>query len=135
MDAPEPTSPALPAVRPVLAARLDPFAGATTPTEPSQQAAGRAVAAKKKTNKLAIFSDEGEQAQSVLCSKDASPHWDSIGSLQGRKKENTVEARAWAGETLKTAKTNTGVPKMMVFKVSQTLIPKVPPNTCSRPQD
>jgi checkpoint serine/threonine-protein kinase len=36
--------------------------------------------------------------------------------LADRKKENTVGARPWAGETLKGGKKNVKVPKMMIFK-------------------
>lgn len=118
-DVPQPTSPVIPAMRPALAAKIDPFASHAASTEEgAQQAGSRTAAGKKKSNKMAIFSDEGESPQSVLGSKDDGKAWDSIGSLQSRKKENAVEPKAWAGETLKTGKTNTGVPKMAIFKVS-----------------
>jgi checkpoint serine/threonine-protein kinase len=114
---PEPTSPALPAVRPALAAKVDPFASAS-PSAASPQAqaqprtAGRASRYGKP--KLAIFSDGEEPARTG--SSGSGEGWDSIGSLADRKKENTQEARPWAGETLKVGKKNTGVPKMAIFK-------------------
>ena len=116
-DVRQPTSPVMPAVRPALAAKTDPFAASSAGAEGQQGGRSAAAAGKKKGNKMAIFSDEGEQAQSVLGSSDGKG-WDSIGSLASRKKENTKEAESWAGKTLKTGKTNTGVPKMAIFKVS-----------------
>jgi checkpoint serine/threonine-protein kinase len=112
----EPTSPALPAVRPALAAKIDPFAhtspSSANPQAQSQRAGGSAPKAAKA--KLAIFSDGDEPARTG--SSGSMEGWDSIGSLADRKKENTVEARPWAGETLKVGKKNAGVPKMMIFK-------------------
>ena len=122
-DVPEPTSPALPAVRPALAAKLDPFASASaTPTDSHQQAQPKTNKPKSGKAKMAIFSDEGEPAKA---SPGGTPTgWDSIGTLADRKKENNPEARSWAGETLKVGKTNKGVQKMMIFK------DEVSPNTC-----
>ena len=42
--------------------------------------------------------------------------WDTIGSMKDRKKENTIEARPWAGETLKAGKKVGSTTKMEVFK-------------------
>ncbi|KAF3032127.1 hypothetical protein E8E12_002016 [Didymella heteroderae] len=111
-DAPEPSSPALPAVRPALAAKLDPFA----PASPEPQAQSQPKAAKPKSGKpkMAIFSDEGEPARSS--SGGSGQGWDNIGTIADRKKENAQEARPWAGETLKGGKTNKGAGKMMIFK-------------------
>ncbi|OCK79464.1 hypothetical protein K432DRAFT_383025 [Lepidopterella palustris CBS 459.81] len=116
-DVPEPTSPALPTVRPALAAKIDPFAHAS-PASADPQAQGRAAAASGTSRvgrqKLAIFSDGDGSAKPG--SSGSSKGWESIGTLADRKKENTVEARPWAGETLKMGKKNAGVPKMMIFK-------------------
>ncbi|KAH6643854.1 hypothetical protein C7974DRAFT_382371 [Boeremia exigua] len=111
-DVPEPSSPALPAVRPALAAKVDPFA----PASPVSQAQSQPKAPKPKSGKakMAIFSDEGEPAKTS--SSGSGPGWDSIETLADRKKENTQEARPWAGETLKGGKTNKGAGKMMIFK-------------------
>jgi len=115
-DVAEPTSPALPAVRPALAAKVDPFAhtspSSANPQAQSQRAGGSVPKAAK--GKLAIFSDGDEPAR--IGSSGSMEGWDSIGSLADRKKENTAEARPWAGETLKVGKKNAGVPKMMIFK-------------------
>lgn len=116
-DGAEPTSPALPTVRPALAAKLDPFSHASTATaDPQAQGLSRSGggASKSSKPKLAIFSD-GDEPQKPG-SSGSSNGWDSIESLAERKKENTVEARPWVGETLKVGKKNTGVQKMMIFK-------------------
>lgn len=113
----EPTSPALPAVRPALAAKVDPFALASpTAATPPAQSQPRAAAGASRSGKpkLAIFSDGDEPARAG--SSGSIEGWDSIGSLADRKKENTPEARPWAGETLKVGKKNTGMQKMMIFK-------------------
>ncbi|KAH8724493.1 Mad3/BUB1 homology region 1-domain-containing protein [Phaeosphaeriaceae sp. PMI808] len=96
----EPTSPALPAVRPALAAKMDPFAHASSPPANPQAQSSRA---------------DGEEPARTG-SSGSTEGWDSIGSLSERKKENTTEARPWAGETLKVGKRNAGAGKMMIFK-------------------
>jgi checkpoint serine/threonine-protein kinase len=111
-----PSSPALPKIRPALAAKIDPFASASTPERDDPQARDRAAAAypaKSSKSKLAIFAD-GDEQQSAL-GTSGSQGWDSIGSIRDRKKENMHEARPWAGETLNGGK-KLGGPKMMVFK-------------------
>jgi checkpoint serine/threonine-protein kinase len=115
-----PASPALPRVRPALMAKADMFAGSE---EQDPQAgdraaaqAGAARAAKPGRTKLAIFADEdGSASQSSGNSAAAAPGWESIGSLNERKKENIREAKPWAGETLDGGKVLAG-PKMLVFK-------------------
>ncbi|KAF2106304.1 Mad3/BUB1 homology region 1-domain-containing protein [Lophiotrema nucula] len=116
-DAPEPTSPALPTVRPALAAKIDPFSHASpAPADPQAQSRARTGTSTSKSGKpkLAIFSG-GDEAPKPG-SSGSMKGWDSIGSLADRKKENTTEARPWAGETLKVGKKNTGAQKMMIFK-------------------
>lgn len=112
-DAAEPTSPALPTVRPALAAKIDPFAASSPSASPPQHAPSTA-AKKSKGSKMAIFSDTDEQPRPD--SGSGSKGWDSIGSLADRKKENSREAKPWVGEKLKGGKTNGGMEKMMVFK-------------------
>ena len=112
-DATEPTSPALPTVRPALAAKIDPFATSSPSTAPAQQS--RSIATQKsKSSKMAIFSDSNESSRPS--SGTGSKGWDNIGSLADRKKENAVEAKPWVGEKLQSGKTNRGMQKMMVFK-------------------
>ncbi|CBY02196.1 similar to checkpoint protein kinase (SldA) [Plenodomus lingam JN3] len=115
-EVPEPTSPALPAVRPALAAKVDPFA--LSSPAPAAQAQSQpkpgAGSSRSGKQKLAIFSDGDEPARAP--SSGSQEGWDNIGSLADRRKENTTEARPWAGETLKVGKKNTGVGKMMIFK-------------------
>lgn len=116
-EGPEPSSPALPAIRPALAAKVDPFAHASpAAANPQAQSQARTAGGASRSGKpkLAIFSDGDEPARTG--SSGSNEGWDSIGSLADRKKENTAEARPWAGETLKVGKKNTGVQKMMIFK-------------------
>lgn len=115
-----PSSPALPAVRPALVAKVDPFASA--PAEPSdpqaqQQSSPAASAPKTKSKKpkMAIFSDADSGASQPAVSKP-SKGWESIGSVQDRKKENTMEAKPWVGETLKAGKKPAPTQKMAIFR-------------------
>lgn len=119
-DAAEPTSPALPTVRAALASKLDPFA-ASSPSVAQQQQARSTAPKKGKAAKMAIFSDSDEAPRPD--SGSSTKGWDNIGSLAERKKENSMEAKPWAGETMKVGKTNGGMQKLMVFKdeVSRTL--------------
>ncbi|KAK6436619.1 protein kinase [Oleoguttula sp. CCFEE 5521] len=142
-DADEPSSPALPTVRPALMAKLDPFAA---PAASTQQQPAASTSRKPKSSKMQIFSDDSEPARPD--SGASSKGWDNIGSLAERKRENTHAAKPWAGETLKTGKTNGGMPKMAVFKDTCVRNPKngrlecvfvnleaVYPGTKSRPEE
>ncbi|KAK0253108.1 hypothetical protein B0A54_04129 [Friedmanniomyces endolithicus] len=112
LDPAEPTSPALPVVRKALVAKMDPFA-TVSPVAVQQEA--RSTAAKKsKSSKMAIFSDP--EMPSRPESGSSNQGWDNIGTLANRKKENTIEAKPWAGEKLVSGKTNGGMQKLMVFK-------------------
>ncbi|THV71940.1 hypothetical protein D6D28_04076 [Aureobasidium pullulans] len=119
-DVAEPTSPALPVARAVLGAKVDPFSAALAATTP-QQAAKPAAAKKPKAGKMAIFADDAPQDQSAFGTPGEKNGWDSIESIQNRKKENAIAPKPMAGETLKTGKTNTGVQKMAIFRVSYPL--------------
>lgn len=109
----EPTSPALPTVRPALAAKLDPFAAAaeSDPQATSQQAS-RPAGAKK--SKIEIFSDDGSEERPII--GDEPKGWDSIGTIAERKKENVIGAKPWTGETLKSNAPKRAEPKMAIFK-------------------
>lgn len=117
-----PTSPALPTVRPALAAKIDPFASAAAPAPPLDPQAPRpnaGVGGSQTTRsgrpKLAIFSDaDNEPAPAVGGSGDKG--WDSIGSLSERRKENAIEPKPWVGETLKAGGKKSSAPKMAIFK-------------------
>ncbi|MCJ1473398.1 hypothetical protein MMC13_002049, partial [Lambiella insularis] len=121
-DADEPSSPALPTVRPALVAKLDPFALSTPrAADPQAQRLPSTISASSDSRagrqKLAIFADADTSTPlNVSATGDSSKGWDNIGSIQERKKENTVQARPWAGETLKISKKLSGAPKMMIFK-------------------
>lgn len=117
-DLNEPTSPALPAVRPALAAKIDPFA--STPRSNDSQAASttqgneRGTSTRTGKSKMAIFAD-GDNVSPPATAPQTSG-WQSIGSLQERKKENTVAAKPWIGETLKAGKRAGASEKMTIFK-------------------
>lgn len=116
-----PNSPALPTVRPALAAKIDPFASAHR-DEPSQaqsqQSSATATAAPSRSGKpkMAIFSDSNNAAPAATTATAPAKGWDSIDSMKERKKENSVEARPWAGETLKAGKKVGSAAKMEIFK-------------------
>ena len=114
-SADEPCSPALPTVRPALAAKIDPFAPASTdsPQDPQQQSA-RPSQSRSGKPKMAIFSDSGDSAPPAASS--TTNGWDSIGSMKERKKENTIEAKPWTGETLKAGGRVGTAQKMEIFK-------------------
>ncbi|UKZ52233.1 hypothetical protein TrVGV298_006008 [Trichoderma virens] len=99
-----PSSPALPTVRPALASKTDPFSASSQPADPQapRQTSGIGGSSSRSAkSKMAIFSDADAQ-QPALSSRGASSKgWDSIGSLTDRKKENAMEPKPWAGETLK----------------------------------
>lgn len=111
-DLKRPESPALPVVRAALASKGD-----IADADRLQHTAGATAPPKKKSNKMSIFSDAPQASQSsALGSQDPST-W-NIESLADRRRENDTEPKPWAGETLKVGKTNNGMGKMAVFKVS-----------------
>ncbi|KAI0879356.1 Mad3/BUB1 homology region 1-domain-containing protein [Hypoxylon argillaceum] len=116
----EPTSPALPSVRPALAAKVDPFAAAAArPVDPQAPRPNMGVggqSSKPTKSKLAIFSDESSSQSAMPPPGEGAKGWDTIGSLADRKKENVMEAKPWAGETLKTSVKKSSAPKMAVFR-------------------
>ena len=117
-EADGPSSPALPTVRPALAAKVDPFASTPRAADPQAQRlpSGNATGRGGK-QKLAVFADADGSAEGARPgSGDAAKGWDTIGSVEERKKENKVEARPWVGETLKAGKKAGTAQKMMVFR-------------------
>lgn len=127
-DADEPSSPALPTVRPALAAKMDPFATASSSTQPQQ--ANSTTTKKPKSSKMQIFSDGEERAD--VAAEGSSKGWDNIGSLADRKKENSVAAKPMAGERLKVGKTNGSMQKMTVFKDAVSSRPSSRPPPCAK---
>ncbi|KAK4128561.1 hypothetical protein N657DRAFT_652207 [Parathielavia appendiculata] len=119
-DADGPTSPALPVARPALAAKVDPFAAAVPrdPQAPTQPAGLGVQSSKPRRSKLTIFSDaDAEVAAPAMSSRgEGSKGWDTIGSLADRKKENVMEPKPWAGETLKAGGKKSTGPKLAVFR-------------------
>ena len=120
----EPTSPALPTVRPALAAKIDPFA--STPRSNDSQAAQAAQDGgngppKTGRPKMAIFSDADNATPPPTA--PTTNGWQSIGSLAERKKENTIAAKPWVGETLKAGSRVARPEKMSIFKDKVSLLP------------
>jgi checkpoint serine/threonine-protein kinase len=116
-----PSSPALPAVRPALAAKVDPFSSARTPSSDAQSQRQRAGVSGSSTSrsgkpKLAIFSDADTPAADQPAVSGQSKGWENIGSARERRKENTMEPKPWAGETLKTEKKPGTAQKMPIFR-------------------
>lgn len=112
----EPSSPALPTVRPALVAKVDPFA-APAPRDPQAPRPNAGVSGgttKSGRQKLAIFSDADEPAPAIGTGS-GTKGWESIGSLADRKKENTMEPKPWVGETLKAGGKKSST-KMAIFK-------------------
>lgn len=120
-SADEPSSPALPTVRPALAAKIDPFASGHRDEESQaqpQQSGGSRTGAISRSGKpkMAIFSDADTALAAATSTSKTTKGWDTIGSMKERKKENTLEARPWAGETLKAGKKVGAAAKMEIFK-------------------
>lgn len=113
-----PSSPALPSIRPALAAKVDPFAAATRVDPQAPRTTSSTSGSLKPTkSKLAIFSDTDAKPSALSSRGEGSRGWDTIGGLSERKKENTVEARPWVGETLQAGgKKPTTAAKMAVFR-------------------
>ncbi|KAF7535452.1 hypothetical protein G7Z17_g13199 [Cylindrodendrum hubeiense] len=112
----EPSSPALPSVRPALAAKVDPFSAASRPTDPQAPRPASGGGSKPAKSKLAIFSDTDSKPSAMASRGPTSKGWDTIGSLADRKKENVVEAKPWVGETLKAGGKKSAAPKMAIFR-------------------
>ncbi|KAI1407831.1 Mad3/BUB1 homology region 1-domain-containing protein [Hypoxylon sp. FL1857] len=114
-----PASPALPAVRPALMAKIDPFAAparAADPQAPRPNMGLGGQSSKPGKAKLAVFSDAGSDPGAMSKMGEGSKGWDTIGSLADRKKENVMEAKPWAGETLTTQVKKSSGPKMAIFR-------------------
>jgi checkpoint serine/threonine-protein kinase len=116
-DAIEPSSPAIPTVRPALAAKVDPFGSLTRSTDPrASRTTGGSGSSNPAKAKLAIFSDADAKPAPLSSRGEERKGWDSIGSLSDRKKENTMAPKPWAGETLKAGGKQTSAPKMGIFR-------------------
>jgi checkpoint serine/threonine-protein kinase len=126
----EPSSPALPTVRPALAAKMNPFEGAARSSDPqAQRSEGRgSVPSRPAKAKMAIFSDADAKAPALSSRDTGSRGWDNIGSMAERKKENVMQAKPWVGETLKAGgkKPSTSAAKMAVFRDPVRLHPTSP---------
>ncbi|KAF8250737.1 hypothetical protein K440DRAFT_597071 [Wilcoxina mikolae CBS 423.85] len=114
----EPSSPALPTVRPALAAK--PFGGSAISgglggaSEPRRQPQPEST--KPAKQKMAIFSDADRPAGEKVLPERATGGWENIGSLQHRKKENAHEPKPWTGEILKQQGKAPETDRLMVFR-------------------
>ncbi|KAK2609025.1 protein kinase [Conoideocrella luteorostrata] len=117
-DAKEPSSPALPTVRPALAAKVNPFGlSHANDSQTAGQTNGMSIAGSKPAkSKLAIFSDADAKPAPLASRAEGSKGWDTIGSLSSRKKENIIEPKPWVGETLKAGGKKSDASKMAVFR-------------------
>ena len=86
------------------------------PQAPQPRAGGGRTATKSGKQKLAVFSDSDNPESNQPPVSSLSKGWDSIGSIRDRRKENEMEAKPWAGETLKQEKKPVPVQKMAVFR-------------------
>ncbi|KAJ5160790.1 uncharacterized protein N7482_007794 [Penicillium canariense] len=131
-----PSSPALPTVRPALAAKMDPFASTDASADPQASAPSPQSAGPAKTKsgkaKMAIFSDADAAQSSQPATSGQTKGWESIGSVRERKKENEVEAKPWVGETLKAGKKSGPTQKMAIFRDESN--PNPPPEEPSAPK-
>ncbi|KAI9048335.1 hypothetical protein LZ554_008128 [Drepanopeziza brunnea f. sp. 'monogermtubi'] len=132
-DANEPSSPALPTVRPALAAKIDPYAAAAVrdPQAPRPSSGVGGGVVKSGKPKLQIFSDAGD-AGPTPGSSEGTKGWESIGSLADRKKENVMEPKPWVGETMKAGGKKSST-KLAVFKDENSL-PTCLPTRFNYPQ-
>ncbi|KAI9769049.1 MAG: hypothetical protein M1839_003812 [Geoglossum umbratile] len=117
----EPSSPALPTLRPALATKVDPFVSspglADPQAHPLSAGTGSGTSSRPPRQKLAVFSDPDAPEPAINMGADeGSKGWENIGTLAHRRKENVMEPRPWAGETLKAGRKTVGGPKMAVFK-------------------
>ncbi|KAF7903941.1 hypothetical protein EAF00_001275 [Botryotinia globosa] len=125
----EPSSPALPTVRPALAAKIDPYAAVAPAPEdpqaprPSAGVGGGSTTTKSGKQKLKIFSDD-ENGSAPAVSASPGAGWESIGSLADRKKENRIEPKPWVGETLKAGGKKSST-KMAIFKDESLKLPQI----------
>lgn len=124
-DSNGPASPALPAVRPALAAKMDPFVSARVGADPQAPNPSSGVGGGTKTRsgkpKMAIFSDTEAPPEPTPIGGSQTKGWDNIGSLRDRSKENTIEPKPWVGETLKVGKKAGTGEKLQIFKDKVTL--------------
>ena len=118
----EPSSPALPTVRPALAAKIDPFAvSATRSVDPQaprpSSGIGGSSACRGGRQKLTIFSDtEISESSTKITLGNNAKGWDNMGTIAERKKENVVGPRPWTGETLSTGRKSNCAAKFGIYK-------------------
>ncbi|KAI0164650.1 Mad3/BUB1 homology region 1-domain-containing protein [Xylariaceae sp. FL1272] len=115
----EPSSPALPSVRPALIAKVDPYAAAARAADPQAPRPNMGVggqSSRPTKSKLAIFSDASAEEPVMSSMGAGAKGWDTIGSLADRKKENVMEAKPWVGETLQTSVKKSSGMKMAIFR-------------------
>lgn len=100
----EPSSPAMPTVRPALATKSE----ADEPLGDNEEGGSY-----KPSKKMQIFQDgpesQGQEGKST-------GGWDSIGSFESRRKENVMAAQPWVGEKLSISGNSGSQKSLSVFK-------------------
>lgn len=105
-DAPVSAAPRLASRAPRLGPSTGSLAGAV------QLAPSTRVARPHNGSKMEIFSDTAAGGGE---DEPAGP-WEEFGTRDGRRKENTLEAKPWAGETMPQKRSMPRTPKMEVFR-------------------
>lgn len=122
----EPSSPALRAVRPALAAKpLGGGLGGPEDQQPQPQPQSQPVLAKKPARqKMAVFSDS-DAGPSAKAATVGTTGWEEIGTREHRSKENTTESNPFGGQTLKQegGKKASSGGKLMVFRDTVSIPP------------
>lgn len=114
-DTEQPSSPALPVVRPALGLKLDPFSTVSPSVDPQAADRARAAAPSTKRQKMQIFSDDG--AFETQSSGNSANGPDNLATVAERRRENVVLAQPWDGGKKGIGmKLNSQVPKMAIFK-------------------
>lgn len=122
----EPSSPALRAVRPALAAKpLSGGLGGPEDQQPQPQPQSQPVPARKPARqKMAVFSDS-DAGPSAKAATGGTTGWEEIGTREHRSKENTTESKPFGGQTLKQegGKKASSGGKLMVFRDTVSIPP------------
>ncbi|BFZ57958.1 protein kinase [Savitreella phatthalungensis] len=109
----EPSSPPIAPVRAALTTKFSGAGGAITPATTTVAPPTMSIGVVGKP-KMQVFVDQGEASES---GGTTSGGWASIGSLRGRRKENTVSVRTMAGEKMsQPTAPSTTAPKLQIFQ-------------------
>ncbi|KAK9484529.1 Mad3/BUB1 homology region 1-domain-containing protein [Lipomyces starkeyi] len=125
-DPNEPRSPIMPVVRPALAT-LE-LARVERDANPQQQQSHQPIQPEtsRPRAKMSIFIDPDGDASGPA---DRLGGWESIGTIAERRKENTIDARPWEGETMKMSQPPSSATraKLTIFRDTETEVPSQQP--------